>query len=214
MPNWEFESPEKTYSHSWEIDPTTRDKILRFEIRKDEGWTNKTKKSFRSEVSTDFFPNLNKTCDYSFELKLPFDFPIEDNRLVLAQWWAKTKKDLGEMARSPAVALRFSKGKLYVTVRHSNERVVTNPDAVPEEQIFKKYDFKLGEWNKFDFRIFWSFKDEGLINLKLNGELVAKYSGPIGYNDDLGPVFRFGIYRDDSPNTYIANFRNVRFSCD
>lgn len=212
--SWQFESPEKTYSHAWSNDPAGNSKVIRFEIRNGEAWDNDSRKSFRSEVSTNYFPKLNSLCIYDFDIYLPADFPIENNRLVLAQWWAKTKKHLGEVARSPSVALRFVNGKFYVTIRHSDKRVITQPDAVSETQIYKNNNWKLGAWTHFNLKVFWSYKETGRVVLKINNNEVANYAGPVGYNDDQAPQFRFGIYRDDSPKTYVAYFRDVKISCE
>lgn len=212
--SWDAESAEAAHSRTWVSDPVDHDKAtLRFEVRHLDTWENHNKKTYRSEVSTSYYPEMRAACSYSFDIYLPQDFPQEDNRLVLAQWWGKTKKYLGESPRSPAVALRFRNGKLYVTVRHSSNRVITDPDSVPEEQIYKNYAFQLGKWNHFDFKMVWDFKDSGRVLVKLNELTVADYKGPVGYNDDVAPEFQFGIYRDDSPNTYVVYFKNVKLNC-
>src|ERR1039458_2474013 len=60
---------------------------LRFELRKGEDWANRSgSRPFRSEVDTDEYPPLKSVRWYRLDLYLPPDFPIENNRLVLAQW--------------------------------------------------------------------------------------------------------------------------------
>ena len=48
------------------------------------------------------------------------------------------------------------------------------------------------------------------MNVWWNGRQVVRYSGPVGYNDDFGPYFKFGLYRDDSAKTYVVYFNHVR----
>ena len=50
------------------------------------------------------------------------------------------------------------------------------------------------------------------MNIWWNGRQIVRYSGPVGYHDDFGPYFKFGLYRDDSDQTYVAYFSRVRIS--
>jgi len=43
-----------------------------------------------------------------------------------------------------------------------------------------------------------------------NGKRVLNYRGPGGYNDDEGPFFKYGIYRNDVPETYVIYFDEYR----
>ena len=48
------------------------------------------------------------------------------------------------------------------------------------------------------------------VNVWWNGRQVVRYAGPVGYNDDFGPYFKFGLYRDDSDKSYAVYFNRVR----
>ena len=156
------------------------------------------------------YPSYDSKQKYDFDIYLPSNFPIENNRLVLAQWWPKTKKNFGEKSRSPALALRYVSGRLYSTIRSSTQRIITNPDTVPSNEIFELKNFKLGSWHHFTFLVRWNYKQEGLVKVWLDKKLVADYKGPVGYNDDIGPNMQFGMYRDESSETYISYVKNVR----
>jgi Polysaccharide lyase len=210
-PHWEILSPGQPHNLQSVEDPLSKNsRAIRFELRKGEQWLNHGIGSYRTEISTGEFPPLASEKWYSFSLFLPEDFPIEDNRLVLAQWWSKTKKQLGEKPKSPSAAFRFRGGLLYLSIRHSSEQVVRNPDRVPEEIVFSTKDFILGRWHRFTVFAKWSFKTDGRIKVWLDGAEVANYSGPVGYNDDEGPVFKFGLYRDASEKTYVAYFKEIK----
>lgn len=80
---------------------------IRFEVRDSDYRINKKgEKSSRAELSTQKPTLIGKEYWYGFSLFIPSDFPIEDNRLVIGQWWAPPDKT--EVNRSPALALRFS----------------------------------------------------------------------------------------------------------
>lgn len=66
---------------------------------------------------------INHEYWYALSVFIPHDFPIEDNRLVLAQWWAEP--DEGEYSdRSPVLAMRFRNGKFYISLRTSPEKIM------------------------------------------------------------------------------------------
>ena len=75
---------------------------------------------------------------YAFSLLVPDDFPIEDNRLVLAQWHGADKKYLGEAPRSPSMAFRYSNGSFFITISHSADRIVRDAKAVVPRPCSKR----------------------------------------------------------------------------
>ncbi len=209
---WGSQSPGKPYSIA-SVSHVQRDGIdsVRFELREGEQYCDLFgKTSFRSEVNARDFPPVGTERWYSFSLLLPEDFPIENNRLVLAQWHGADKKYLGEPSRSPALAFRFSRGRFFITIRHSADRIVWNPSDACSMTLFDTERFPLGVWNDFVVQARWSYREDGQVNVWWNDQQVVNYSGPVGYNDDLGPYFKFGLYRDDSARTYIAYFNHVK----
>ena len=56
----------------------------------------------------------------------------------------------------------------------------------------------------------WSCKDNGFVNIWWNGKQIVEYSGPVGYDMELAPQFKFGLYRDATEKTYIAYFNQVK----
>jgi hypothetical protein len=208
---WDRLSAGRSYSIQQVSEPAFHgEDSLRFEIRGNEVWNNWIGRSFRSEIDTGDTPPINSVRWYRFALLLPRDFPIEDNRLILFQWHGADKKYLGEAARSPVLAFRYQGGIFSLTMRHSAERIVHDPDAVRSENLLKTPDFPLGVWNDFVIQARWSFTSDGYVNVWWNGKQVVRYRGPVGYNDVVGPYVQFGLYRDESPKTYVAYISQVR----
>ena len=209
---WEQDSGGMPHSVTRVSEPKRQaEDSLRFEVRHEDKIFRHGEQTFRSEVVP--FSNpipMGAEQWFGFSLYLPADFPIEDNRLVLAQWWAFTKKYLGEVSRSPALSLRYREGRLQVSMRSSDQRIIKDADSVPKTEIFSTNEFQLGKWNDFVFHMKWSYKADGFVEIWWNGEQVAQYKGPVGYNDDQGPLPKFGIYRDDSEKTYISFFSEYR----
>jgi Polysaccharide lyase len=208
--DWILESPGKPYSIQTVSDlKENGDDSLRFEIRGHERWVDQTfNVSYRSEVETTGLPPANSVRWYAFSVFFPTNFPLEKNRLVFAQW--HDEWHLIQPGRSPSLAFRFVKGRLSITLRHSARHLIYNPDSVPDETLFKKNNFKLGQWHDFVVQAKWSFKDDGFINVWWNDKQIVQYRGPVGYNEDVGPYFKFGLYRDDTEKTYVAYFNHVK----
>lgn len=208
---WEIQSPGKTYSVTRVPSPASQGAdSLRFELRKDEAWLNRETPTLRSEVATKEFVPMGSERWYGFSLFMPKDFPIEKNRLVLAQWWALTKKYLGEVNRSPILQLRFSEGILKVLMRRYPDRIVTDAEKYIEESLYQDRKFELGRWHDFIFHVKWSHDTDGFIEAWLAGKKVIDFEGMTENQDDVGPTFKFGLYRDASDKTYVSYVRNVR----
>jgi len=209
---WCLQSPGQP--HSVQVSSEYRrfgDDSLRFELRAGEFYADLFGKvSHRSEVNVRDFPPVGSTRRYAFSLLLPKDFPIEDNRLVLVQWHGADKKYLGERARSPSLAFRYSGGRFSITLRHSADRIVRQPGTVPSVTLFETAAFPHGEWHDFVVEAKWSPRSDGGVMVWWNGRQIVRYAGPVGYNDDFGPYFKFGIYRDDTDKTYVVYFNQVR----
>jgi hypothetical protein len=210
--SWVLQSPGKPYSIQTDASiKENGEDSLRFEVRSGETWRDASlTKSFRAEVATETFPPIKSKRWYSFSVFLPADFPIENNRFVFAQWHGENMEAHGQPPRSPPLAFRFRKGRLIIDIQHSDAEVIPDPDAVPTEVLLETKDFALGQWHDFFVEAKWSYAEDGLVNVWRNGRQVVAYRGPVGYRENVGPQFKFGIYRNDSARTYIAYFNHVK----
>lgn len=203
-------SPGKSYSINAITDSVNKGQLLRFELRNNEYWTDITgDHTFRSEIDTKDKPSMGSEKWYRFSISLPEDFPIEDNRLVLAQWHGADKWWLGEHNRTPVLAFRYRNGEFNIRLMHSVKRIIKDVDNVPSEKLFKTKNFPLNEWHDFIIQARWTYKNDGLINIWWNNVQIVNYKGPVGYNDNIGPHFQFGIYRDSTSKTYVSYMKNV-----
>jgi hypothetical protein len=211
---WVLQSPGKPYSIEIASDMKKNgEDSLRFELRSGERWVDQFfLRTFRAEIATKEFPPAGSAKWYSFSVFFPTNFTIEDNRLVFAQW--KEKEAFLGKGLSPSLAFRFVNGKFSITLRHSDETVIRDADAVPSESLFKKSNFSLGQWHDFVVQAKWSYKDDGFVNIWWNGKQIVEYHGPVGYDEKLGPQFKFGLYRDATEAIYIAYFNHVKFGDD
>jgi hypothetical protein len=122
---------------------------------------------------------------YRLSLQVPGSFPVLDRRLVLAQW----KQECGDCSldHSPAVAVRYRKGALSVTVDNPEGRRT----VVQEGRDIR------GRWIDLLFHLRVTPTADGLVEVWLDGHPVGAYRGPVGFPDDLDRVyFKMGLYRD------------------
>lgn len=189
----------------------------RFELRKGDLFFNPNLPSaggprpdgYRAELMEAFTATPGETYWYAISLFIPEGFPKHLNRLVLGQWNAVADSEAELKAeRSPPLSQRYIDGKFVIKLRHDRKR--TQKGNGKELALFKTADLPLGKWNDLIYQVKWSWRKDGLVRAWLNGNQIADYKGPVGYNDKQGPYFKFGIYRDDVPETYVVYFDEYR----
>ena len=62
-------------------------------------------------------------------------------------------------------------------------------------KYFDLGNFEVDVWTDWVFHIFFSYKNNGVIQVWKNDKLMLNYSGPNYYNDQKGPYFKIGIYK-------------------
>jgi len=207
---WVIQSPAKPYSvQSDSAMKRDGEDSLRFELRPGDTWISRVfVATCRDEISTEEFVPANSVRWYALSVYLPADFPIEDNRLILAQWHGRWQ--LWQPQRIPPLSFRFINGRFFIPMRHSAESVIRDPAAVPGETLFETNSFALGQWHEFVVQAKWSCRDDGFVNVWWNGRKIVGYRGPVGYDEVTGPELKFGLYRDDTDQTYVAWFNQVK----
>lgn len=209
---WPQQSAGKPWSIQFVTDNVRAGKqAVRFEVRKGDAYVSRRKASFRAELDgrNVFKAKMGEEYWYGFSMFMPIDFPVHANRLVIGQWHATHDVETDEVKRSPVLSQRYSNGIFYVKVRHSSDKVQTSNDG-EKDTLYKTNSFEKSVWHDFIYHIKWSYKDDGFVEMWLDGNRVINYRGPVGYNDDEGPFFKYGIYRNDVPETYVIFFDEFR----
>lgn len=178
-------------------------KAVRFELRQNDTVSG----GFRSEVRDPYFAPIFQETWYHLSVFVPELFPMSpSNSCVFAQW--HDQQDPGDGDRNPPIAIRLrGTGQLHITARYSAEKI-QNGKPGPELLLYEDPRFKKNEWNDFVFRVFWSYKQDGLVQIWRNKKLIVDYRGPIGYNDDQGPYFKMGVYCRETPAAPLAAYHD------
>ena len=143
--NWITQSAAKPWSIQTDAGMKRNgDDSLRFELRASDTWTDQTfQHTFRAEVTSKEFPPANSTKWYAFSVYFPTNFPIEDNRLVFAQWKDRESllTGLRRQGHSPPLAFRFVNGKFSIRLYHSADRVIRDRKTFPRKHCSRRAAF-------------------------------------------------------------------------
>ena len=200
LQGWNTRRLAKEYSVKLVTDIVRKGKYAaRFEVRQGDKIYNG---SFRAEIKDKFNAPIGKDLWYGFSTYIPASFPTHDNRCVIAQWNGEPDTEVEENAdRSPPLAIRFIKGALRITLRHHSDKIMKENGK--EIILYEQKDFPRDKWNDFVLNINFTHSNKGFVKAWLNAKQIVNYSGPVGYNDDKGPYFKMGLYRNDVPETYV-----------
>lgn len=150
--------------------------------------------SKRAELTTSAEKTPNVERWYKFSTYLPQNYAIDSLPEILAQWHEIPDFRLGETWRSPPVSLQIDKSRWIVRILSSNLKVNTNKSLSTNETL-NISNIKTGVWTDWIFHIFFSYDNDGFVQVWQNGELIIDYKGPNYYNDEKGPYFKIGLYK-------------------
>jgi hypothetical protein len=198
------QSPERPWSLS--IHPTLG--YSRFEVRPGDVWENDARlhPDGRQRVSMrgqTFWPN-NTDVWFSYSVRTS---AMPDSWSQLTSLHAELEP--GETPGKPdPLGFMVSHGRFTIETR-SDTRALTTSKA----DTVVRYSmpmFAPDTWQNIVVRVKFDPHGNGRLTFWLNGE--QRYDSgaiPIGYNDRLGPYFKYGLYRGGSDQTSVAEFANV-----
>jgi hypothetical protein len=171
-------------------------RCLRFEWRIAD-WDG-TRRTMSAELFTGYFAPTDALY-YSYRVFLPASCSDMAVPLILSQTHDMPDFHLGEVWRHPITDVCLQGGIIRYTYRASVTPVTPlTPDGKPiytSEQTFSLGRAVFDAWNYLSVREHLSpCSKNGNIRVQLNDVVVARDGIHIGYNDDLGPFWKFGPY--------------------
>jgi hypothetical protein len=144
------------------------------------------------------FSKEDSTYEYRFSMFIPANFPIVPTRLVIAQWkqgciQAQCSDD------SPVLALRYSGGKLQITIQTGPHR----------EVYYETSDDLRNKWTTFRLQARFSRTPKGSVKAWINEKSVLTFDGKTCYSAERGYsaksliYFKMGLYRDKMPEPMV-----------
>lgn len=193
--------------------------LWRFEVRsgdKDQDQYN-TKPRDRSEIiALDYHVPYGQDIWQSYAMyiapgtKQVVDTKLAADWLILGQWHGTADK--GEMGLSPPFAIDYGNDTLTVKTAAVPEKVSTYWPTYTTR--YSDPAFPRGKWVNFVMRTRFDYSGKGEFQLWINGKEVANAKNiALGYNDDVGPYYQFGIYRGrEVAHPFTVYYANMEMS--
>jgi Polysaccharide lyase len=160
---------------------------------------------------------LGEAYRYTFETRLPEDYPPDAAEDNIAQWHDLPDFLLGESWRSPSLKLMIRNGRWLLSHRWSSAKVnrffweKVARDAHEEVDLGQAEN---GKWVRWEFRVLWAWDAGGRLQILRDGHSIYQKQVPTAYRDWRGPYFKIGMYKPDwsvSNGVSTVNERHIYF---
>jgi hypothetical protein len=186
---------------------------FRFEVRPGDQWSGDegTDKE-RSEI-TPYEPKFNAGVDnwLSYAMRLPYGDPYTGSLQIMGQLHAT--EDAADDGLSPIWDITFAANRGPSSLQIRSRTSVENPNVTsPPATVHYTYDeFPRFQWVNFVHRLKPDYSGSGVIQSWIDGVQVVDYAGAFGFDDLLGPYFKFGIYSGEVDYVRIVEYANMEF---
>jgi hypothetical protein len=205
----EFAAPHAVRIVPDPVDPGNH--AARFELRPGDRPVNLGHRAELSEFG--FKAPFGREMVYEFRTLIPADWPNQDVRCLIAQWHAWHDWVFAEALRSPVLGIEYRDDAFLIRLCHNDAWIQRDNSAASNHKtVLYRSDAHAakGVWHTFKVQVRWSPGPDGALHVWIDGEPVVAYEGPIGYRDALGPYFKMGLYRDETPDTFVIYHDDYR----
>lgn len=178
---------------------------LRFEVRPGDRWKVDLKaveNKERAEVA--FAPHYQNGQPFV----VTFDMKIVSRKPSLAAWAVlgqiNTTPPAG-VPRTPPVSQQLAGNRLFVIA----EAQAAN-GSMKKMRLAIDPSFARNKWHHFEWRVKAAPDSSGYLTILRDGQQVADYHGPLGYQTEGGLYFKAGIYRHASTDTLVVMYRRIQ----
>lgn len=147
----------------------------------------------RAEIKLGAVP-ANSEQWYGFSVFVPRQYKKDRVHEIIAQWHGKPDRNLGESNVRPPLALDIEDDK-FGLINHWDANRNLEKSNIPEQE-WDLGTIQKGKWTDWVFHVKWSYKSDGLIEVWKDGNLAVRKTGPNSYNDEKGPYFKMGVYKN------------------
>jgi hypothetical protein len=123
-----------------------------------------------------------KLCSWDFASNLTA-------RMIIFQ--VRQTEDPGDYSGIPPLFLSVIGSKFRISYAYNDAAITTGP---PTERILYEFNATSDQWVYFGFRAIFNYTGQGHLDAYVNGSLVGRYDGSLGYNDRLGNFAKMGCY--------------------
>lgn len=153
---------------------------------------------------------FNEDRWYSFRTYLGEPWKKSSQNEVIAQWHSTRDEFLGDTnGRGPPLALRIIDG--YFRFSYGWDASLRSTDKHLARYTLWYGPLVTGRWLDWRIRARWSYENDGILQIWMDGVLIVDHKGPNTYNDIRGVYLKIGSYHPGVPRTvmfddvYIGN---------
>lgn len=200
-------NPQGDTGRSYALEQSTSVTPLRhrFEVRSGDSWNGESGRN-RSEFSSCARESCGREVWFSYAIRVHGGAPVSDWN-VLGQFHSTA--DPGEDGGlSPPFAISLMPGENLRFVKRTDSAAITSTS--PRATILYERKISRDRWYRIVGRIVFGWDDNGAVDLWLDGvKIVGLPQTNIGYNDLIGPYWKFGIYRAQAAETLVVEYANM-----
>ncbi|MFO7278088.1 MAG: polysaccharide lyase [Pseudomonadota bacterium] len=170
-------------------------------------------KSFRTEVSTGGKEKVKPGQEYwyGFSIYLPKSYVADNIWEIVAQWHSSPdNEEEFNNAPNPPLSLHTGNGVWTISTIWDAKPITDKKLGYDGKRSYKLGSYATGKWTDWVFRVKWSHKSDGLLQVWKDGQLVIDHKGPVGFNDRNGPYLKLGIYKGWKDRTNPAGVVSER----
>jgi len=181
---------------------------FRFEVRAGDNWKHDTDFSRnRAELKSDTAQPLGQDVWFSYQMNI-HGGPASTARFCLLGQFHHSN-DPWDIGGSPPFAINLypQTNTLRFIKRYTADRKTTTTiDTV----MYETPPIRRDRWMHIVGHIVFGWNGDGTVELWLDGrKIVDLPHTSIGYNDMVGPYWKFGIYRGQAPETLVVEYANM-----
>jgi len=179
--------------------------LMRFEVRLGDYGLYGAPGTERSEIAA-----TSHTLKFGSTYTIKYKFMVEPGLKNTADWLVMGQlhqtEDPGEGGAPPPFSIELAGEKMRIVGRYTQEAITKSP--VQMSLYTDSFDIKRGHW--YDMKIVVKFDPNGNGSLDVWRDAIklVDYNGPLGYPDKIGPYWKYGIYRESSPETIAIDYFN------
>ena len=91
------------------------------------------------------------------------------------------------------LSLKTRNGQWLIMARTEKEKLCGNCEKSVALKSIGAY--KTNAWTEFVFNVKFTHTNSGFLKVWKDGKLAFNYSGPIGYNNEVGPYIKMGVFK-------------------
>jgi hypothetical protein len=201
------QSAEKPYSIG------LHDDVVRFEAR--QGDRRQKPSEANREIERCEVAFQDNPFEFKKTYRITFEMLFEDGPVTAAEndkfFQVHNVNDPGDAILGPVFAMQLRHDKLMIVTRWDAN--AETKSRTEDHWIFEDTGLiERGRWYQFDVTLRFDPFGKGTAVVRRDGNEIANYEGPLGYNDEKPPYLKIGIYRATEADTQARRYRALKIT--